>query len=339
VESYTSKIVEVVGGIEGVTPRFNELSKEGILFNNIYSSGDRTDKGAVSIISGYPAQPRTSIMKFPKKTYSLPFLNKEFKKKGYDTYYIYGYDLDYANFRSYLINANFDMIKSSKDFPEDAPNSKWGIHDHAVLNKIIEDLDHVPEPFFVCSMTLSSHEPFDVPMKPVFSGGLNEQFFNSAYYTDKSIGEFIDQAKGKQWWNNTLIILIADHGSRLPNNDQNYAKGKFKIPMLWLGGALNVTDTVISTVGSQTDIPKTLLNQLEMSATSYEFSKDLFSDEVKSFAFYTFNNGFGLVGEDFDLVYDHDAGHYMTKNGSFTKSHQETGLAYMQKLFWDFNRR
>jgi hypothetical protein len=109
--------------------------------------------------------------------------------------------------------------------------------------------------------------------------------------------------------------------------------------MLWLGGALNVTDTVISTVGSQTDIPKTLLNQLEMSATSYEFSKDLFSDEVKSFAFYTFNNGFGLVGEDFDLVYDHDAGHYMTKNGSFTKSHQETGLAYMQKLFWDFNRR
>ena len=103
----------------------------------------------------------------------------------------YGYDIDYANFRSYLINANFDVITSDQNFKAKERNSKWGVHDHVVLNRILSDLDNSAEPFFLSSMTQSSHEPFEVPMEPVFTGGINEQFYNSAYYTDKSIGEFV----------------------------------------------------------------------------------------------------------------------------------------------------
>ncbi|GJM30701.1 MAG: sulfatase [Cyclobacteriaceae bacterium] len=338
-ESYTSKIIEPLGGVPGVTPNFNSLTKEGILFSNIFSSGDRTDKGIVSILSGYPAQPRTSIMKFPKKTQSLPYLNQDLKKLGYHTIYTYGYDIDYANFRSYLVNAKFDVVQSDRDFKPQERNSKWGVHDHVVLNRIIDDLDHSPRPFFVCSMTLSSHEPFEVPMDPVFTGEINQQFFNSAYYTDKSIGEFVALAKTKEWWKNTVLILIADHGSRLPNNDPNYAPGKFDIPMLWLGGALNLRDTVITSVGSQTDIPNTLLSQLGVNTDSYQFSKDLLSKDADSFAFYSFNNGFGFVGNDYHLIYDLNARQFIAEEGSVDPINREQSQAYMQKVFWDFNAR
>ncbi|MEQ9413890.1 MAG: sulfatase-like hydrolase/transferase, partial [Cyclobacteriaceae bacterium] len=117
-ESYTFRFIEPLGGLPGVTPRINELVNEGILFDNFYSSGDRTDKGIVSILNGYPSQPQTSIIKDPKKTKSLPFLNQVFKKEGYRTEFSYGYNIDYSNFRSYLINAGFDHITHSMDFPQ-----------------------------------------------------------------------------------------------------------------------------------------------------------------------------------------------------------------------------
>ena len=176
-------------------------------------------------------------------------------------------------------------------------------------------------------------------MEPVFTGGVNEQFYNSAYYTDKSIGEFVEKAKTKDWWENVLIILIADHGSRLPNNDPNYAKGKFSVPMLWLGGALSVKDTVITTIGSQTDIPKTLLKQLDVNSDAYDFSKNLFSKKPGSFAFYSFNNGFGFVGEEYELVYDLNAQEFMTENGAIDQNRLDWSKAYMQRVFTDFNDR
>ncbi len=338
-ESYTSKIVGVLGGAEGVSPNLDALSKEGVLFTNLYSSGDRTEDGMVSILSGYPAQPRTSIMKYPQKTENLPFISEELKSAGYHTSFIFGYDIDYANFRSYLVNANFDGLQSQADFEIRDRNSKWGVHDHIVLNRILDHLNGKPSPFFLCSMTLSSHEPFDVPMDPVFSGNETQRFFNSAYYTDKCIGEFIAAAKSQDWWENTLIILVADHGSRLPNKDPAYAKSKYSIPMLWLGGALAVRDTVINTLGSQTDIATTLLNQLDLNSNNFEFSKDLLSKQTKPFAFYCYTNGFGFVGADYELTYDHDAGRYITQTGKVDPIGKEQGRAYMQKVFWDFNNR
>lgn len=339
-ESYTSSFIEPLGGRPGIAPRFNALTKEGILFDNFYSSGDRTDKGIVSVLNGYPAQPVTSIIKDAKKTESLPYLNKIFKERGYATEFTYGYNINYANFNSYLIHANFDHVTHSMDFPQELNTSKWGVHDHYVFEKFFEETQKISQPFFKIMMTQSSHEPFDVPMETVIKGDDEiSMFLNSAYYTDKSLGEFIDKAKQQPWWENTLVVITADHGHPLPDNPGVSNAGRFKIPMLWLGGALAVRDTVVHTLGEQTDIANTVLGQFGEYNDKFLFSHNMLATPDNPFVVFIYNNGFGLVKEGKIAIYDNVSNRYSIQQGSFTEEELEQGKAYMQKLYWDFNSR
>ena len=340
-ESYTFRFIEPLGGVPGITPRINQLVREGVLFNNFYSSGDRTDKGIVSILNGYPSQPQTSIIKDPKKTKSLPFLNQVFKKAGYRTEFSYGYNIDYSNFRSYLINAGFDHITHSMDFPQELNTSKWGVHDHYVFQKVFEEAEACSEPFFKVMMTQSSHEPFDVPMKTAIPGDDDvSKFLNSANYTDKSLGEFIDKAKQTDWWKNTLIVITADHGHPSPDNQGLQNPRRFKIPMIWLGGALAVNDTVVTTLGCQADIANTILGQVDMRDRSFSFSHDMFDASYKNpFAVFVYNNGYGFKTDSTLNVFDTIGENYIGEEGHPSDYEKSLGKAYMQKLYWDFNSR
>ncbi|MDZ7646461.1 MAG: LTA synthase family protein [Cytophagales bacterium] len=273
-------------GLPGITPEFNTLTMEGILFENFYSSGDRTDKGLVSLFSGYPAQPRSSIIKYPNKTQHLPYLPKTLEKSGYHTSFVYGGDIGFANMESYLTQAGFAHITDVDDFNSDLDDSKWGVADHYVFEQLLHESDTAVNPFFKVMLSLSSHEPFEVPMETVIKG--NDEgslYLNACYYTDKSLGEFIRVAKSKPWWNNTLIIITADHGHRFPNPQELKEKERFKIPMLWLGGAINQVDLRIKNFGNQTDLANTLFNQLTLpSPSDFLFSRNLMADSVNSFA-------------------------------------------------------
>jgi phosphoglycerol transferase MdoB-like AlkP superfamily enzyme len=314
------------------------LTKEGILFDHFYATGDRTDKGIVAILNGYPSQPVSSIIKEPKKTQHLPYLNKVFKAKGYHTSFTYGYNINYANFNSYLLQGDFDHVTHSKDFPQEINTSKWGVHDHYVFDKFISELLATKPPFFKVMMTQSSHEPFDVPMPTVIKGDDDvSRFLNSAYYTDKSFGEFIDRAKVSTWWDNTLIVVTADHGHIYPNNPGVSNPDKFRIPMLWLGGALAKSDTVIQSVASQTDIANTILRQLGTYDDGFQFSHDILARNYKPFAVYAFNNGFGMVKPEGILVFDNVANR--TTGKTTLEGSLEEGKSYMQKLYWDYNSR
>jgi phosphoglycerol transferase MdoB-like AlkP superfamily enzyme len=338
-ESYTYKFIEPLGGIKGIAPRFNELVKEGILFDNFYASGDRTDKGLISVLSAYPAQPMASIIKYPDKTKRLSFLNQVFKKEGYHTEFTYGYNIDYANFRSYLINAGFDNLTHSDHFPQELNTSKWGVHDEFVFDKFYEETNAAPQPFFKLMMTQSSHEPFQVPMPTVFPGeDLVSMFTNSAYYTDKEFGEFIDKAKKSEWWNNTLVVVTADHGHPEPNNGNFASSTRYKIPMLWLGGALTIRDTVIHTIAGQTDIANTVLGQFDLQDDKFIFSHNLLSNSYSPFAVFIFNNGFGLVQENKLLVYDNIGNSVIVDEGN-TAQDLDLGKSFMQKLYWDYNSK
>ena len=337
-ESFTAKIIEPLGGLPNITPELNALTEEGILFTNFYSSGDRTDKGIVSILSGYPAQPRTSIIKYPDKTQSLPYLPKAMEKLGYHTSFVYGGDIGFANMESYLTYAGFSHLTTNDDFDRDIDNSKWGVADHYVFNQLLAECDTARNPFFKVMLSLSSHEPFEVPMEPVFKGNdESSKFLNACYYTDKSLGEFIRQAKKKDWWVNTLIIITADHGHRFPNPDELKEKERFKIPMLWLGGVVAKQDTSIQTFGVQTDISNTLLNQFGKHSSDFTFSKNMMATDARSFAVYVFNNGYGYVAPDNENIYDFDLQNYLKKEGK--EKELQFGKAYMQKLFHDYNSR
>jgi phosphoglycerol transferase MdoB-like AlkP superfamily enzyme len=338
-ESFTADVIEPLGGIPGVTPNLNALCKEGILFDQFYANGDRTDKGLVSLLASFPAQPKGSIIKYPQKTQNLAYLSVKLEELGYHTSFVYGGDADFANYRSFLTNGRFAHITSDEHFSSSLSSSKWGVHDEYVFTQALSELDTTTGKFFKTILTLSSHEPYDVPIDKVFvETGEEALFLNSCHYTDKALGEFISEARKKPWWNNTLIIITADHGHRLPGNKRYETKEKFRIPMLWIGGAIK-GDTIIRTVGSHTDLANTVLAQLDKPSADFIFSKNMLGAPVKDFAIYVFNDGYGYLDPSTYFVYDNPGKQYIRKEGVEDEHKYAIAKAYIQKLYLEYNAK
>ncbi len=164
------------------------------------------------------------------------------------------------------------------------------------------------------------------------------KYRNSVYYADKSLGTFLDWAKGTSWWKNTLIIMVADHCARIINDIPIYSREAFKIPMLWIGGALNVKGISVDKTGSQVDIPVTLLDQLGLEG-NFHFGKDLFSKESDSYAFYTFNEGFGFITDSSAYYWDQKLQKPVLTEGKDPEYAGVIGKAYLQVLFDDYLKR
>jgi phosphoglycerol transferase MdoB-like AlkP superfamily enzyme len=338
-ESFTAKIVKSLGGVSGVTPQFAKLTDEGILFSNIYASGNRSDKGMVAILSGYPSQPIPSIIKIPTKTASLPSLPKTFKNNGYFTSFYYGGETEFANMKSYFLQQGFDHITDKHSFQKEDMNSKWGAHDHVVFNRLLADLDNQKQPFFSTIFTLSSHEPFEVPVKTLIAGNDTEHLFmNAHHYTDSALGDFIKKAMTKSWWSNTLVVIIADHGHPLP--EQPVGKlNEFHIPMLWLGGALEKKSLIIDTLASQTDLASTLLHQLNLNAAAFTWSNDIMKKNRTPFAYFAFNNGMAWIKPKGFIVQENVGRNIIEQQGNLPRNEMEKGRAYLQASFADYLKR
>jgi phosphoglycerol transferase MdoB-like AlkP superfamily enzyme len=338
-ESYTAKWVGCLGGVPGVTPNLDSIAANGLLFTNIYAAGDRSEKGQVAVLSGYPNQAITSIVKTPTKTRQLPSINQALEKAGYHSSYTYGGELEFANIKSYLINIGMDQLIDKYSFPVSERTTSWGVHDQYVLNRFYKDIQKEKTPFFAALFTLSSHEPYDVPMKPHFPGKDETTLFkNSVFYTDSIIGHFINTFRKDSLWKNTLIVFVADHGHPLPGHDPNDRPSKFHIPLIFSGGALTMKGKVNS-IGSQTDIATTLLDQLHLPANDFKWGKDLLDSSAKQFAFYCFNNGFGFVTPKGTETFDNVSKKPIYKDPDFDTSQIKYGKAYMQVSYEDYLNR
>lgn len=341
-ESLTAKVVGRLGGVSGVTPSLDSLSHEGILFDSLYASGDRSAQGLVAILSGFPTLPHVQIMNTPNKAAALPALSDDFGKAGYTTSFYYGGELAFANIKAYLINARFDRIIGEDAFAKSDRNSKWGAHDHVVLGRLLADVPRLPRPFFTTIFTLSSHEPFEIPTPPRFPGSDVESEFLSAHaYTDQSVGEFIRAAEREPWWDSTLVVIVGDHGHPLPRvhpGDGEQASARYHIPMLWLGGALAVHDTVIHRIGSQTDIAPTLLDQLHLASDDYRWGRDLFAsaDGSASFAYFSYLDGFGFVDQRGRLVYDAIGRRITQRAGAAGRPEVRAGLSWLRGAYQSY---
>jgi len=339
---YTSKVIGALGGRKEIAPYISKASEEGVIFEQIFASGDRTDKGIISVLSGYPAQPRTSIVKFPAKSQTLPNWPREMKELGYQTSFIYGGDPKFANIESYLFMSGFNQITQEENFDSSIPRNKWGVQDGDLYKRLLEELDTAQKPFFKVALTLSSHEPFDVPFGNMpKDASAEELFLNSCRYTDQVTGSFLQSAKEKSWWDNTLIIVTADHGHAYPGKREEMNKERFSIPLIWLGGALKdeYKGKRFSKVGSQTDIVNTLLNQVSSYDSTFRFSRDLLAESTPSFAVFTYNNGYGFVSKQADFIWDFDFKRYVVRPSGADQQSEETGRFFMQVLFNDYNAR
>ena len=339
-ESYTAKFVGHLGGERGITPNLDRIAAEGMSFTKMYSSGDRSEKGMVALLSGYPVQTTTSIIKNPKKTEQLPHLSKVFKQAGYSTGFYYGGELEFANIRSYLQNGGYDRLIDKYDFPAESYNSKWGAHDHILFERVLQDLKETSAPFFTTVYTLSSHEPFEIPIPAKFSGTeVTDKFRNSVYYTDWALGRFMEEARKQDWWDSTLVVLVADHGHPLPYEDPNHLSTKFRIPFILSGGALEAKGTKVDKLASQTDIATTLLYQLNLPYEDFMWGRNLLAPTDYPFAFYVFNDGFGFITPGTVFSFDNVSKKHILRGKGLTKKQLEYGKAYMQHSFEDFVRK
>lgn len=338
-ESFTSKWVGCLGGVPDVTPNLDSIAAHGLLFTNIYAAGDRSEKGQVAILSGYPNQAINSIIKTPTKTRKLPSINQSLEKIGYNSSYTYGGELEFANIKSYLINIKMDRLTDKYSFPVSERTTSWGVHDQYVFDHFYNGLQTRKQPFFATLFTLSSHEPYDVPMKPRFKGKDQTTLYkNSVYYTDSIIGSFMNRLKKDPLWKNTLVVFVADHGHPLPGHDPTDSPSKFRIPLIFSGGALTLKGR-INTIGSQTDIATTILDQLHVSTRDFPWGKDLLDSAARSFAFYSFNNGFGFVTPKGTETMDNVAKRPISITSGYDTSDIKYGKAYMEFSYQDYLNR
>jgi len=166
-ESFSADAIACLGGEKGITPLFDSLAKDGLLFTNAYATGFRTDQGIVAILSSFPAQPRTSIIKNFEKFDKLPNLIKTLNESNYNTSFYYGGDLSYANTETYLQMAGTRTIKDRDDIPHKR-NTDWGAYDEDVFNYHLGELNAMSQPFFSTVLSLTNHEYFVADVEKVF---------------------------------------------------------------------------------------------------------------------------------------------------------------------------
>jgi phosphoglycerol transferase MdoB-like AlkP superfamily enzyme len=290
-------------------------------------------------MAGYQVAPAYSIIQYPQKSQSLAFMPRKFREAGYrNLTYIYGGDASFKGMNSFVTLAGFDRQIVMSDFPASMRGEKWGVHDEYTFARLADEMEadsKTAEPWFKYYFTLSSHEPFDVPMARVHEN----PYLNSIFYTDSCLGVFIDEVKRRGLWDNTLIVMIADHGTPGPLKASSQMKERYQIPMLWTGGALAVRDTVISKIGSQKDVVATLLGQLGIDASDFYFSKDLLCSDTEEYAFFTYPDAFGYVTRDSYQVYDNTARRYVVQEGEISETDSLRAKATMQVVSADHLKR
>ncbi|MGN0028828.1 MAG: LTA synthase family protein [Marinilabiliaceae bacterium] len=334
-ESFSAHGIEYLGGINA-TPNIDSLRHTGLYFNNFFASSDRSGKGLMSVMNAYPSLPTIRVIQFPQKTQNIPSLAQTLRKNGYTSQtFIYGGDINFNNFNS-LVNQNgYDHVITQDDFTSDQMGDKWGAHDEYTFERLLSTIDSQPSPFFDFYFTLSSHEPFTVPMERK----LENDYLNSMYYTDSCLGRFMRAARKKEWWDRTVFVLLADHGHGGPENVNETDRRKFNIPLIITGGAVAPKDSLVTSYGSQTDLTATILAQIGIGAEDFVFSKNLLDPSAKDFAFFDFSDGFGFVTPGNYEVYDNQMSRYIRMDDTSSKADTISGKAYLQKIAKDFHSR
>jgi phosphoglycerol transferase MdoB-like AlkP superfamily enzyme len=337
-ESWTADVIESMGGEKGTTPFFNSLEKAGLLFENIYAAGKRTDLMFPSLISGFPAMPNVSVIKYSDKSAHLPFITHAIKSKGYQTSFNYGGEVEFANMKSYLTQAKFDVIKGKESFPIEQWTSKWGVYDEVLFEKSIATINSLTPPFYSAILTQSTHEPFAIPIQPKFSGNSESvKFKSAAYYTDYCLKKFFDKVKKEKWYNNTIFILVADHGHILPRNNDYSSPAAFRIPLLIVGPGLNESfkNKRISNIGNQQDYAATIKSILNLDIV-LPFSNNLLNLNRNDFCYMNYDDGFVWKNNKGTLKLNYSNKSVTTIDGQPDSSSVLEGKSFIQTAYQYF---
>jgi phosphoglycerol transferase MdoB-like AlkP superfamily enzyme len=263
-EGFTAELSKFFGGHDGdCMPFIDSLARNGYACKQMFATGDRTDKGLLSILSGWPGQTWQNMINHPSKFNKLPALASRFSNlRGYQTSFYYGGNLDFANMKVYLKNNGFENLEGEESISEftKKPTGKWGYSDEILFDYLAsQNLFNKNKPSFSAILTLSSHEPFDIAPNELKT--VKEKMKYCVSYTDNQLRKYFYKIQKNKNFDNTIFLITADHGKELNTAETLYgSRNFFHIPFLIYGNPLpnKYKGYINNQVVSQSDIYQSL---------------------------------------------------------------------------------
>jgi len=309
-ESMTGPNVGCMGHADGVSPNLDRLAAEGLFFDRCYAVGDRTNRGIVGTLCGFPDISGSSVVKQPRAQGIFLTLPELLTKRGYRTSFFYGGNPVFDNMSAFLAAGGVQEIIAQREITakgRSSPLTCWGLADEVLLEHAHDVFQsYGNERFFAFVLTVSNHEPFDVPTE---GAGLEDsddfevKKRNGIAYADYALGKFFEQAKTAAYFNNTLFVLVADHGRYFDREAIIDIEG-FRIPFILYGPGLTgedgqplITPGRVNTVCSQTDVAPTVLGRLGGAFEHCFMGRDLLRADLDP------DSGFALLHEGERLAF------------------------------------
>ncbi|AUI65811.1 MULTISPECIES: LTA synthase family protein [Glaesserella] len=284
-ESLGAQFIGTLGG-RPLSPEFDQLAKEGWLFENLYATGTRSVRGIEAVTAGFTPTPARATVKLTKSQNGFFTIAELLRRQGYSTSFIYGGEKHFDNMASYFYGNGFETIVDEKDYKNPKFVSTWGMSDEDLFDKANEtftELAKGDKPFFSLVFTSSNHDPFEFPDGKIELFDKDKQTRNNAAkYADYALGHFFKLAKQSNYWKDTIFLIIADHDSRVAGDSLVPIK-HFHIPALILGE--NIEPRRDNRLVSQIDMPTTLLSVAGISGEYPMIGFDLTKDVNPNRAF------------------------------------------------------
>ncbi len=276
VESLSASFMKYFGNQNNITPQLDSLAAQSMFFTNFYASGTRTVRGMEALSLAIPPVPGQSILRRPDN-HDLFSLGHVLRSQGYTTQFFYGGYSSFDNMGPFFKTNGYEVLdRSDLSSGEIHYANIWGVADEDMFAYSLKkmDADHaMQKPFFAQIMTVSNHRPYtypegriDIPPKKQIRDG-------AVKYTDYAIGKFLNDARSKPWFNNTLFVIVADHCA--------YAAGKASLPVtgyhipLLIYSPGHIRPQINNTLTSQVDLAPTILGLLHISYRSKFFGQDI----------------------------------------------------------------
>ncbi|MGK0256269.1 MAG: phosphoglycerol transferase MdoB-like AlkP superfamily enzyme [Arcobacteraceae bacterium] len=299
-ESLGYQFVESVGGEAGITPELNKLSKEGILFTNLYSNGTRSIRGLAGSVAGNFSVPGKGVLKRNKSQKDFFTLGNLLKPLGYHTSFIYGGESRFDNMKSWFSGNGFSQIIDQSEFIDPTYTGTWGVSDGDVVNRANEEYKKLykeNKKFASVIFSTSNHTPFDFPENKIklIEGVPTKSVKNAIKYADFAIGDFIKQARTEEYYKDTIFVILADHNVRVYGDDM-VPVNMFQVPGLILGDS--ISPMVYENIATQPDVLATAIDLIGLDAKIPIMGHSIFSDEKQNVSLMQFNDSYALRVDD-----------------------------------------
>ena len=280
IESFASSFIGVQGAEIDLTPNFNKLSENSILFTNFFSDGTHTYNGLFSSLTGLPNPPGQSILKRTIGQQEFPGLGSILRDNGYETCFFCPHDPVFDNMAGFLKNNGFNRISGEADYDKKFVLSTLGVSDHIMFEKVAGELSKITDkPFFAFILTATNHGPWILPNvdfgKVNANSAEDAQRFNAFKYSDWALNRFIELSRKQNYFRNTIFVITGDHG-RLHNPKYDLDISEVHIPLLiYAPSIIGDRPRKIHAYGGQVDILPTIMGILKLDYSDRTLGRDL----------------------------------------------------------------